>query len=401
MRVVYDALGMDPGASSEFLNSWTIASAMAEKYPVTVITPMECAERFPAVTPFDVVPVRYGLQGLPLNGGIEYTYRVYSEHVSAAIAGVWTPDTVVHRLNPCAIRYGSPYAALFDKTVIGPVGRSTYAPGFPKRPLDWIAEGIKVTDNVRLSMRRSLLRRTYEDVSAILVSTNAARESLPRSVWPKCVLQPDGVDTGRFVASPISRADVVTILFVGRLIPCKGLRYLLRALGEECRDLRWRLIVAGDGMERRSMERLVAELGIQDRVEFTGWVTSGRMQELYSACTFCCFPSINESTGNANLEAMASGRAVIAADWAGPREVVGREAGLLVSVAEPEKYHLRLAEALRRLIEDFDMCERLGDAGRRLVERRNDWPVVLGNLEAVYKRLWDREPHSRSGGVAL
>jgi glycosyltransferase involved in cell wall biosynthesis len=388
MRLVYDALIMNPRAASESLIAWTIASAMAEKYPVTVITPMERAEALPQDLPFDVLPVKYGLGKLPLNGGLEYTYRVYSENVAAAIAKTWTPDTIVHRLNPMGIRYGNRYTGLFDKTVIGPLGRSTWPPGFPKGPTDWLTERIKDTDIVRLSLRGSLLRRTYEDASVILVSTNTVRECLPESVWAKCVLQPDGVDVGRFVATPLARTDTPSILFVGRLLRWKGLGYLLRAL-RECTDLRWRLVVAGDGVERFRMERLASELGIRDRVEFAGWVPHARMRELYAACTFCCFPAVNESTGNANLEAMASGRAVIAADWAGPRAAVGSECGLL---AEPRQYHLRLAEALRRLIEDVDMCERLGLAGRRLVERRNDWPVVLGNLEAIYQGLWNGEP---------
>lgn len=387
MHIVYDSLGVDPNAYSELLNAWTIVKMMSERQRVTLVMPREYLPRLPENHGLDVVGIPYGVQKWPYNGGLEYTYRLYSERAARAIGRMGDSVSVVHRLNPFGVRYGSPAYRLRAPLVLGPVGGSLYAPGIRPHGREWWIERIKSIDSLRLAMPWSLLRRTYENADAILVSTRTIQSRLPRSVWDKCILRPEGIDTSQFKVMPIPKGTP-RILFVGRLIPYKSADILLRAL-EQCRDLDWALDVVGDGPERARVEGLARSLDIGDRCLFHGWLDQARMPSLYANCSFCCFPSVNESVGMVNLEAMASGRAVVAADWAGPSELLADGAGVLVEPSGVEEYVAGLSAALRTLVVDRERCETLGFTGRRRAEELYDWTVFIDEVEALYQRLHD------------
>lgn len=168
----------------------------------------------------------------------------------------------------------------------------------------------------------------------------------------------------------LPREKVKTIYCAARLAPEKGFEFLLQAvriLNERNYDLLLRL--AGDGPCRADLERLAQALGIEDRVQFLGYIDEeSNVQELCAADLFV-LPSLAEGLPISATEAMAVGVPVIATNIAGTSELVedGRT-GLLVRPSDSQA----LADAIIRIIDDFDFRLRVAELGRKKVMEEFD-----------------------------
>ncbi len=171
---------------------------------------------------------------------------------------------------------------------------------------------------------------------------------------------PNGVPTRparpRLGATPV-------VGFAGRLVAKKGVDVLLRAIAllrERVPEAR--LIVAGDGPERIGLERLAAELGIRDAVDFLGHLEQERAERALGAAWVQAVPSRwEEPFGLVAAEAMMRGTAVVASERGGPTEqVVHGETGCLVAAGDARA----LASALERVVRDRDLAEKMGASAR-------------------------------------
>jgi glycosyltransferase involved in cell wall biosynthesis len=221
-------------------------------------------------------------------------------------------------------------------------------------------------------------------------STYAALDTRPECT---VVEVPNGVDVQSFRPGPIDQRvrlrygippDACLALFVGaqdRAHYFKGIPTLLRAVAKQPETA---LLLAGDGDLRSDFEQLANDLGITDRVVFAGRVETAELPSLYRAADLLVLPSETrgEAFGMVLLEAMASGRPVIASDLPGVRSVVDHGAdGLLVEAGN--------SEALAAALATFAQMPRatrlaLGAAGRQKVEDRYDWTRIGRKLEALY-----------------
>ncbi|MEK7189900.1 MAG: glycosyltransferase family 4 protein, partial [Patescibacteria group bacterium] len=161
------------------------------------------------------------------------------------------------------------------------------------------------------------------------------------------------------IASASPRNDNKTILFVGALDKAhyfKGVDVLLDAI----KDLKYKLIIVGDGDLRSRYEAKVKKLKISDRVIFAGRVSDERLSEYYQQANVFVLPSIDKSEayGMVLLEAMANGLPVIASDLPGVRSLVGKDRGLL---AEPGNAR-ELARALSDILSNDEKRHAMGAA---------------------------------------
>ena len=174
-----------------------------------------------------------------------------------------------------------------------------------------------------------------------------------------------------------------TILFVGRLVPRKRANLLLQAVARLAGMVR--CVIVGDGPERGALERQARELGIADRVSFTGWLglLSPRMLAAYDAADIFCLPSYAEGLPLVPLEAMARGVAVVATAVSGTPEVVrNEETGLLI----PRDDLDALTGALRRYLDEPALWRRCVDGGYETA-RRNTFERQRGYLADRIKEL--------------
>ena len=176
------------------------------------------------------------------------------------------------------------------------------------------------------------------------------------------------------------------ILFTGRVIGLKGIQVLLRAATRLPRKDPWRILVIGEGEAKESLKNLCRDLGIQERVFFTGFIPNHELPNYYSFADLAVFPSLADETfGVAICEAMACGRAVLSTRVGGiPELVADGESGVLV---EPNN-GAELGDQIARLLRDPDRRIELGESALDRVKRLFTWERVAERLKESYKAAW-------------
>jgi glycosyltransferase involved in cell wall biosynthesis len=202
-------------------------------------------------------------------------------------------------------------------------------------------------------------------------------------------LIPHGVDLARFRSAPPPPAEILTILAVGRLVPKKGFPVLIRAAARMLAPFRLRIV--GEGPERGAIEALIAEHDLGDRVELVGPRTHDDLPAEFAAAHIVVVPSVMDAKGdrdglpNVVLEAMSSGRPVVASDvGAVASAVVDGRTGVLVPPGDSEA----LAGALEFLVDQPDMRERLGREARARVEADFELHSCTARLRAFLETAY-------------
>lgn len=175
------------------------------------------------------------------------------------------------------------------------------------------------------------------------------------------------------------------LLCLGRLQRQKGFDLAVSALAAIIDRLPGaRLIIAGDGPERGSLERQVAELNLTGAVDFTGWIPPDKVPALIDSATMVVMPSRYEGLPLVGLEAALMARPIVASRISGLSEIVLHEkTGLLI---EPEDT-AGLAEAIVLLLAHPEAAVQMGRAGRRRAQNLFSWEHCVEAYDALYGKL--------------
>ncbi len=232
-----------------------------------------------------------------------------------------------------------------------------------------------------------LLRRVWKNAAYIVANSIGLRMLAMKFEHRFSIsIIPNGVDVARFTSPVDRRWDPPHLLFVGRLVHQKGLDLLFPALGK-LTGLPWELTVIGDGPQRGLLEELAEKLSISDRVHFAGWQRGANLDCHYRVANLFILPSRHEGMPNVVLEAMASGLPVLATRIAGSEELV--LPGLTGELVAPES-ELALCEALRPLLTDASLRQRLGFAGRQRVGNEFTWVSVARQYLTLLQSIQEK-----------
>lgn len=225
-------------------------------------------------------------------------------------------------------------------------------------------------------MRRFFLHAT----DRYLLTNNVSRLFVQsRTIQQRLAMWPDLRSTVLYPPAPQRQYRCErygdAFLLVSRLTSLKRADLLIRALATPDGG-GLRCVIAGDGDERGSLDRLSADLGVADRVRFTGRVTDAQLLDELAQCRAVCFPPYQEDYGFVTVEAFASRKAVVTCrDSGGPAELVSDGVTGFQCAPTPEG----IARALRALADDPRLAERMGneafEAGARLT-----WPDTVRRL---------------------
>lgn len=194
-----------------------------------------------------------------------------------------------------------------------------------------------------------------------------------------------------------------TVTAAGRLVDKKGFDLLLRAAVHL--PSRVRVQIVGDGPQRRSLERLAIELGLEDRIDFVGRKDSAEVLHLMTRADVVVVPSRIEAFGIVVLEAWASGTPLVATSRGGPSDIVTD--GLDGRLADPEDTPA-FAQTIAEVLSNQDASHRMAQRGLQSVLRYT-WDRVTDDYERIYEvvlsdREWSRRPRRlrsrRKGDVA-
>ena len=212
---------------------------------------------------------------------------------------------------------------------------------------------------------------------------------------------PLGLDLSNLLDLSLPNGDLpLRCGMVGRLVPIKNPSLFLQALSRSARagdSPAPRGIIVGEGPLRDSLEKEAQRIGLGDRVRFTGWQQDLRC--CYQEMDIACVTSLNEGTPVSLIEAMAAGRAVIATDVGGVRDLLDTQAegtppipaegfritpvGVLIRSQDAQG----LAAALAHLAQNPSLRRSLGETARRHVRERYGHERLIGDLSRLYEQL--------------
>lgn len=212
---------------------------------------------------------------------------------------------------------------------------------------------------------------------------------------PQPLIIPMGVNVEYFKkGSPhkfINSENRDIILFVGRLVEKKGVRYLINAFAHYSKKTQneCTLWIIGDGILRSELEQYALSLRISDRIIFFGAVKNKELRDYYSSATIFVAPSISDSEGDTEgqgvilLEAMACHTPIIASSIGGiPEIITNNETGILVRPEDP----VELANAISSLLSNKRKAQYLASRAFDIVQNKYDWQVISDKFTSIYKK---------------
>ncbi len=314
---------------------------------------------------------------------------------------------IIHHMAPFLLETGFNLLMTFgnrsEKFVVGPVAYNT--------PLEtWLVPDMRTRwgsrmDDPRLNLtsfesalerasskfvgslggfRRVLSRKTLERADAIIAVNRSSFEAISRHTDKRKIhVIPLGVDTAEFPYS--TPTDHFRIVSFGPLQRRRGLDNLISAVSIVSKQYpQVELCITGDGPHRTSLQVLVRKLGLSEKVRFLGYIPRDHLIRVLAECRLYCHPSLHETFGISLLEAMSTGRPVVATDAIGPRElVVDKYNGFLVPMGNTEA----IATAIIRIFEDPPLSIRMGTNSRKLCEKIYDWKIISKRYAEVYSTL--------------
>jgi glycosyltransferase involved in cell wall biosynthesis len=206
----------------------------------------------------------------------------------------------------------------------------------------------------------------------------------------KIRIVPNGVDLQRFkpvqglesIKRQIGIDSKLCVLFVGRLIPRKGLSFLIEAAKYVVKEFKETIfVIVGDGPLKNHLRAYLEEINLSGNFVFIGDVNENVLPALYNCADVFALPSIQEGQGIALLEAQATAKPVVAFDVGGVHEtMVNKETGLLV---KPDSRDL--ADAILKLLSSWPLREQMGVKGREFVSNNFSWDICAQRMLQVYR----------------
>ncbi len=418
MKILISAFACAPNAGGEYGRSWNIITRLAKNHQVWVIT-----------TPAFRAEIESVLKQTPApNLHIEYLESVYNRWLVNKLRRAPLVRPIIANLDyyfwqlalyPLAlrlqrenqfditqhisyIRYWTPslLALLPVPFVWGTVGGAEIVPREMLKALSWRGH---LLENLRLVAQNlaeldPLVGLTARRSAAALSMTARTTERLKRLRAPHII---EAQDSGMGIGSSADQAalynlqrpastSVLRFVSVGRLIECKAHFLAILAfarLANRHQNVEYWLV--GDGFERLKLHQLCKNLGLEERVHFTGLVPRAQVFATLGQSAILVHPSLRESGSIAILEGLAAGLPVICMDISDPLWMVDAKSGFRVPAREPQQVIEDMANAMLTLVEDSVLRESMGAAARER-SKLFSWDITVNHFEKTYQQILAR-----------
>jgi glycosyltransferase involved in cell wall biosynthesis len=360
--------------------------------------------RIPRLTLFEKLPEAKHSRITTLLNWLRVVVGYFSEYVyftsaclvlSLYIAAIEGVD-VVHAHNPPDTLFivGAIHKLLGKKFVFDhhDLSAELYLSRYNKISDDAVTRVLKLLEQLSVKLADVVIA-TNESYRAIDVQRNGIDPD-------KVYIVRNGPDLARVrLVEPDPRLTSMgqTILgYVGAMNPQDGVDYLLRALRHLVHDLKrtdFYCVLIGDGDSRAALEAQAVELGVADRVMFTGFIPEEELLRYLSTADICLDPNpsspLNDvSTWIKVMEYMALGKPIISFDL---KETRYSSADAAVYVTPNDE--AQFADAIAQLMNDPARRRRMGESGATRVHNALGWHVTSQNLVKAYDRLFARAPY--------
>jgi glycosyltransferase involved in cell wall biosynthesis len=230
----------------------------------------------------------------------------------------------------------------------------------------------------------------------IVLSESLAEYAVKRGASPeRIVVVPSGIDCSLFNpersevlndADAIREklgipSDSVVVGYIGRIVPVKGLKYLVLALNDvKKRRKDIHLLIVGDGFEKAELQRMTRKLRLN--AHFVGWEKN--VPPFYAAIDIFVLPSLFEGLSNSLLEAMAMGKPIIATRVGGNKDIIlNGKNGFLIPTRNPQA----ISSHINKLVESTQLRETIGRFNRETALKEFRWEKTVSKIEQIYEDI--------------
>ncbi|HET9263819.1 MAG TPA: glycosyltransferase family 4 protein [Vicinamibacterales bacterium] len=302
------------------------------------------------------------------------------------LGAAWRLSRLIKRLAPDIIHAHDPHGVAMAAMALSMSTQPAKPPLVASRRVDFRMQG------------NSLSRWKYRQVDCFICASDAIRQILLADGVPplRAVTVHEGIDLSRVDAAPPANLHAELWLphhapligNVAALVPHKGQRHLIESAALVVRQVPdARFVVAGEGELRPVLERAIRDHHLEKHVLLLGFRPD--VLSLHKAFDIFAMSSITEGLGTSLLDAMASGKPVVATAAGGiPEVVVDGETGFLV----PPRDHEAMANSLVTLLKDEQLRQRMGRAGLVRARRKFSADRMVQQTLRVYERV-ARQPH--------
>jgi len=198
----------------------------------------------------------------------------------------------------------------------------------------------------------------------------------------KSIVIPNGVDIEKYDSISVDKSKKLKVIFVGRLHPQKGLRYLLKSISlikDQLGNVEFHIV--GGGEEERFLKKLSSDLGLNDFVNFRGKIYGDDLIKEYKSSHLFILPSLYEGQPLTLLEAWGAKLPVLVTDVGGNKDFVNEENGVLVNSKDVNG----LSKELLKLVnKDRNALKQMGLSGYQMVKENYTWDKVAKKTWRVY-----------------
>ncbi len=407
-RILISAYACEPDKGSEPEVGWQWALQMARFYDVTVLTRANNREA-----------IRRGLAALPEGTpvpqfvwhdessfllGLKRRFRLHRGYYTCwqrsarrVIARLHRecPFDLLHHLTFASFRYPTAIWGHGVPTLWGPIGGLESVPWrlIPTRSATGlVSELARNFSNAAQRLPSHRIARRARASTKILVSTRETQAAFAALGKETTLLPTIGIEASHLSqeptpVSPDATPGPLRLLYVGGLIPLKGLDLLIAAV--ELSSSNATLTLIGGGPQRAALERQVHQAGLRDRVLFLGQKSRAEVLAAYRNYHLFVFPSLHDSGGFAVIEAMAQGLPVVCLDCGGPAVTVTPECGVAVPLAPGGRSEViaRLAAAIGKYDTRRETLIQHGDAARRRITQHYEWTRQGERMRKIYGEI--------------
>lgn len=246
--------------------------------------------------------------------------------------------------------------------------------------------------NYLMQRLSKLEEETAKNATIVVTISNYSLEKIQKYYGieqSKVRIVPNGVDIEKFkpmdtkeVRQQFGLGNEPCVLFVGSLIPRKGLPFLVEAAKKVVRaQADTKFLIVGDGPLRNQLYDSLKTANLSGNFKFLGNLKDNVLPAIYNCADVFVLPSIQEGQGIVLLEAQASGKPAVVFDIGGVNEALqNKETCLLVNQGDVDA----LADALLKLLTDKALREKMGSNGRKFVSENYTWDICAQKMLKVY-----------------
>lgn len=235
---------------------------------------------------------------------------------------------------------------------------------------------------------------TYE-ATEVIVNSNFMKNDLQRLFglpYDKINVIPNGINLTNFTGidrdydfrRQYAMDNEKIILYVGRLVYEKGVQHLIAAMPKVLSNYNdAKLIIAGRGGMIDELKAEAASLGLTDKIYFTGYLDSKKVQKMYKCADIAVFPSTYEPFGIVALEAMLAGVPTVVSDVGGLNEIINHGVdGMKAYAGNPNS----IADSITALLYDHQLATNVAKKAKQKVKEQFNWEKIAQDTHFTYEK---------------